>query len=191
MNLNDLTNVNDIASKISDSSLRLYRIIFIALGTGVILFAVVCLVLYNINSSKPHLNNTNGDSFIILLYIMIGICAIQYSLIFLYPQLLYKKLFEQNKILLTDKDKKLDIERAIGLIRSFKIVIIALLEGCAFFGLVVVLLAVMGFNIYSQPLYWIGYLPAIILVLYIIKNLPTKESLAEEIYEKIVLKLKD
>jgi hypothetical protein len=65
----------------------------------------------------------------------------------------------------------------LGLVRRVTIIRLALLEGAAFFGLAVVLIAKMTGVVAAAPVYWLNALSAVIFIGFVMFTLPTRDTI--------------
>lgn len=184
-------NKNELENKLPAQEIRISQIISLAMMAGVLIFSMIILYMYSVmNSQDVYLNpGTNISSLLIKVLIIIGL--INYSLLYFIPKFVFSPKAIKNKLSIPAITKQGDplpdsISKLIYLHRTYMLIQIAILEFVALFGLVVLFLSIQEGLIYSNNNYWLLFIPAIIMILFIIKNFPTKQKIADQIEENFL-----
>ncbi len=172
----------ELENKITNEKLRPVQIISIALATGVIIFFIICYVLYSMHMVNAQPGNISPKILNVLLYALIAICAGMYSAAFKLPDIIINKSVEALKNS-NDTNETL-VDKLLGLHRTYTIIRYAMLEGTALIGLVILIISITSGEIYVNSLYWLTALPALIFVSIIGLSFPTKEKVLTFINNK-------
>jgi len=174
----------ELESQITDTKLRPIQIISIALATGVIIFFIICFVLYSMHTVNAQPENIPTETLNMLVYVLIAICAGMYSAAFKLPDIQISKSIEALKN--SSDESTLLADRLLGLHRTYSILRYAILEGTALIGLVILIISITTGEIYKNQMYWLTALPALIFVLFIAYSFPTKEKVITFINNKFI-----
>jgi len=142
--------------------------------------------MYSLMGSDEYYFNPETSISPLLSKIFIIIALINYSLLYIIPKFVFSPQGIKNKlsaVTMNNQGIKLtdSISKLIYLHRTYMIIQIAILDAVALFGLVILFLSIQERVIYSDSDYWLLFIPAIIMILSIIKNFPTKQKIAEQI----------
>ena len=162
---------------LTPENIRPLQIIHAALAMGVISFAGVILFLFY---AAPPGDGSNAPV-VLQLSAVHGVMAL---VCFPGSAILYNRFLKKNS-----GDPALSRSRTplgiLAVIRIASILRIAVMEGAAFFGLVVTFLAVSGGVIQSNSLYWLNTLSAVFMVGSIAHGFPTADRLERIFREKM------
>jgi hypothetical protein len=164
----------ELENKITSEKLRPVQIISIALATGVIIFFIICFILYSMQTVDAQSGNLSSEFMNVLVYALIAICAGMYSAAFKLPDIQISKSVEALKNSQETGDSLVD--KLLGLHRIYMIIRYALMEGTALIGLVILIISITSGAVYSNSMYWLTALPALIFVAFIAFSFPTKEK---------------
>lgn len=179
-------NKSELEIKIPDQEVRISQIISLAMMAGVIIFSIIIYYMYSLMGSDEYYFNPETSISPLLSKIFIIIALINYSLLYIIPKFVFSPQGIKNKlsaVTMNNQGIKLtdSISKLIYLHRTYMIIQIAILDAVALFGLVILFLSIQERVIYSDSDYWLLFIPAIIMILSIIKNFPTKQKIAEQI----------
>lgn len=175
----------EVQEGLRDQDLRTTQIIHIATVAGPVLFLAVVIFL---RSMPGALGGAGGgaemgpDLGLTLLPItgVIALAAIVAAVVvpnlMLKPQVLAKRLEAASS----------PVSTMVALHRTLDIIRLAILEGAALFGLVVLLLSVMGGYLDDNPVFWVGLAPLGILVLVGLVTFPSRTYLTSFILDKML-----
>lgn len=174
----------ELESQITDAKLRPIQIISLALATGVVIFFIICYVLFTLHTANPHQGNISSETLNMLVYVLIAICAGMYSAAFKLPDIQISKSLEALK---NSSDESTSLaDKLLGLHRTYSILRYAMLEGTALIGLVILIISITTGEIYENQMYWLTALPALIFVSFIAYSFPTKEKVIAFINDKFM-----
>lgn len=185
----DLPSYEELIRIISNEKLKPLKIITIALCMGVIFFFMVTMIVY---SSSYGSDSENGDVKVleILLPVMAMISISMYTVVIFLGDKILAGIMKTNKLTSTEISNP-DSKALITTITSFTIVRLAMFEGPAFFGIVILLMSSLWGVLNSNPVLWVGVVPMLIMLFYAAKIFPTNENVALLVQEKIYPLLKD
>jgi hypothetical protein len=177
-------NKEDIAKNLKPQSLRTIQIIQFAIIIGPLLFFGVCLLLHAMGKGSPA-----GEPELEMLMLPITGLMFLGSLVAVgfVPNLILKPDSLAGRAAGMAGDP---VEWALSIHRVVVIIRMALLEGAALFGLVVLLLAVMGGRLFEYPILWLSTLPLLVHVACGLITFPSKNSVVEFIDTRIVKPLR-
>jgi hypothetical protein len=152
--------------------LRVTAIIRIALMLGVSLFYLAIYVVFSLrmpdNHSRP---DTSFMDILSVAHALFGIGAITAALLLSRRQLHKERLSEESNP--QTPEQTADI--AIGLHRVSTLLLMAPLEGTAFFGAAICMIGVQNGTMELYPTYWLNSASAIFLILVGLLTFPTRE----------------
>ena len=186
---------SELESKLPDQEVRISQIINLAMMAGVIIFSMIILYMYSALNSDDYYFNPETSISPLLVKVLIIIGLINYSLLYIIPKFIFSPQSIKNRLSGTVITKQGDpltdsISKLIYLHRTYMLIQIAILEFVALFGLVILFISIQEGLIYSDSDYWLLFVPAIIMILYIIKNFPTKQKMAEQIENNFLKSLR-
>ncbi len=179
----DLPSYEELLKIFSAEKLKPLRIITIALCLGIVFFFIVVMVLYSIKNENrsPELEPEMLNILLIILFIT---SFTVYSIVFLLGDKILSGIIKNAKISFAEIVKP-DSRSLLGIITSFTIVRLAMFEGSALFGLVILLLSVINNHLDSNPVYWLGSIPGLLMLFYAAIIFPTGERVAQLVQDKI------
>jgi hypothetical protein len=157
---------------IQPEQLRPLQIIHFALAAGVFVFLVVTMFL----PGSPVLLRPGVDDVLTILsmvHVIAFISAFAIGL-FMYESQLRRDRLQSMGQGLSEQAAR---DQVLGLLRRVTIVRLALLEGAAFFGLAVVLIAKMTGVANEAPVYWLNALSAVIFIGFVMFTFPTRDKI--------------
>jgi len=159
---------------------RVFQIIQSALLGGATMFALVVLLLHS-----QHTANGSGDVEVVnILSIINALFAIG---VFGISRMLFERMFADQQLNNSISSSAAPYEQSLATIRAAIIIRMALLEGAAFFGLVVCMIAVTGGITQQEPIYLFNMASYLLFMLIGINTFPTKNAL-QDIFRKNILK---
>ncbi|HNX57795.1 MAG TPA: hypothetical protein PKK43_01755 [Spirochaetota bacterium] len=158
----------EFLNAIDEKMLMQLRILVLSFVIGIVGFAGVIYYIFLMNSIPPELSPETD--FRLLTAITAGISAVFIPLsIFVPGRFLSAKLRVSGESLTTND--------AFARIRTSCIIRAALLELPSLFGLCVITIAVMRGYMQTHPFYWINIVPALIMILSLLFQIPTREKI--------------
>jgi hypothetical protein len=171
----------DISNKLNAKSLQVTQILQFALILGPVLFFGVCMLL-----KYMQVKGLPGDE-PDLEMLMLPITGLMFVgmlvAVNLLPMLLLKPQSLAKKVNSLAGDP---VEWAVQLHRTITIIRMALTEGVALFGLVTIILAVLGNRLDDNSIIWLATLPLVVHVGYGILSFPNKSNVVQFIETRIV-----
>jgi len=154
----------DFQRVLTPENIRIFQVIFAAIGSGVLLFAVVVIFLGMMSTAEAaaaDLSLVRTLTFVHVLLLLMVIPA---------GRLLYARMLAQDGPPIT-------ANQCMTRIRTAEIVRLALLEGVALLGLVVCLIGGLNGVLAAHPLYWLNIISSIVLLAFVSQNLPNADRL--------------
>jgi len=184
-------NRSELQIKLPDQEVRISQVICLAMMAGVIVFSVIILYMHSVMNTEDYYFNPENSISPLLAKLLIIIGLIMYSLIYIIPKFLFNPEGIKNRlsgyVVTNQGDPQTDsISKLIYLHRTYMLIQIAVLEFVALFGLVILFLSIQEGVIYANSDYWLLLTPLVIMILFIIKNFPTKQKMAEQIENNIL-----
>lgn len=186
--MNSLSEVTlpEFQSALTPQNIRVFQIIQIAIGLGVVMFMGVVLFVYSsqTGSMNPAIMKDDYDLIKVLTLAHIMIAAGVYTIARVVFNLLLGPSALQSGVTKAMKDAQGRIiespaEKILIMIRSAIIVRLAMIEAPALFGLIICLIATLNGTIRETPLIWMNMITAWILIGFVILTLPGKGRLEE------------
>lgn len=183
----------DLETKLTLQEIRVTQLIALVMVMMVILFSIILLFLYSQRSAVLPVESAVPENNIvpILSLLLLVLAVVEYAIAYILPKIMFSP--PKLKIRLSEpfahkQDRPISelIQVLVGIYRVRLIIILAILEGVALFGLVVLFLAITQGIIYENNNYWLNFVPALILLIYAIKNFPNKERMIEYIEKQIL-----
>jgi hypothetical protein len=154
-----------------------------AMMMGIVVFAVVVAFLYS-QAPLVEPGEADVDTVRLMTFSHLALLAINVGVSFFLAQRVFspEAMNEASGL----NDARAVAEKAIQQQRAAMITRMALLEGSAFFGLVICLLGAMNGVIRTAPEYWINLLSPVLLVAFGVATFPTKERLVAWFEERFL-----
>ncbi len=197
LNMEENVNLNrsELESILPIQEVRISQIINMAMMVGVIIFSLIIFYMHSLTSSDEFYYDSETNISPLLSKIFIFIALINYSLLYIIPKFVFSPQVIKNKLsasVISNQGETLtdSISKLIYLNRTYMLIQIAILEGVALFGLVILFISIQEGLIYTNSYYWLLFTPTIIMIIYIIKNFPTKQKIAQQIEENILKPLR-
>ncbi|HDP80473.1 MAG TPA: hypothetical protein ENN21_06480 [Spirochaetes bacterium] len=146
----------DFQDCLTEGAVRTVQIIYIAIASGATFFLAVVLFLYdkNLPSSPETAQAVQDLASLTMIHGAALIAALWLS------GFLYRRAFAEKQALAVagraGTASGIGPDGALAVIRTARIIKLAVIEGPAFFGLVICFLGVTGGVIYREPLYWVN-----------------------------------
>ena len=177
----------DIEQHLTPEKARISMIIYSAMFMGVLLFAFLILFLFSqknsyLNEIASGSNSLNTIIYLTIISLIAGIFIPNIVIKFLYSPSKLASIFKG----FSNKDIPAKVDFLIGKSRELLIIKAAPLEGAALFGAAGLFIAIKEGQIYSNGNYWYLLIPAIIFLLYIIINFPTKQKQIDSIEKNLI-----
>ncbi len=175
--MQSLANISrhELEAKISNSWIRTMQMLYIAMALALAVMITVVAVFYTLAKERPMPEEpVNSLSLQYMVLALIFVALLEYMLFIILPKMRLAmggtSLLSANLQNFTDR-----IPLLLSIYRSTAVIRLALLEGVAVFGLLIVLVAVTQFSIYTQSAYWLCLTPSVIFFAYIYLFFPTRE----------------
>jgi hypothetical protein len=178
--------ISDIQLALSPNYVRVSQIIYFSIIMGASTFFLIIIFMYLTGSGIDTVSERSIES--LNRFTMIH-AALFFSGLAL-SNILYNRLLREDRIDSMPGGVKLE-ESAnlasgyLAVIRTAKIIRIAVIEMPVFFGLVTCFMAVTNRVVYQYPYYWANALSYIIFIIILIKDFPTKDKLVELFKNKL------
>ncbi len=183
----------DIEKKLSNELLRISRIISSAMVVGPTLFLFFIIFLY-LKSDSLAGDEYNALDINIFSTIVLVIAILNYTAFFIFPIFYLKPKNVLNRLSqIADQSRNKIDDPVIKLIlfdRIYMIIRLAILEGVALFGMVILFQAVSGGQINENPNLWLWIIPIIVLGIFVLNNYISKDKYIERIENQFLSKLK-
>lgn len=184
MNTSQNISPEDFRKILTPQQIMTLKIIYGALAAGVVLFAMVVIFLYQTSGATTPVED---DLMSILSYTHLVMALIGYPI----AKWLYEQFFKQSgmfesiakNLFAGEEDPAMQF---LIRFRAGSIARLAIMEGIAFFGLVVCFLGTTDGTLRAYPIYWLNLTSSIIFVSYVIFNMPSKTSLEQLFREKML-----
>ncbi len=173
---------DEFQKALTPKNVRVLQIIYGVLGIGVLFFVLLIFFLYATVRGEPNLEmigylTTISGLHLVLLAIILPLSRYIPDRFSRYAARAWDTQSGNLKSL-TPAEKYLLSFRTSRLFR------LALLEGVAFFGLIICYLAVVNMILQAYPVYWLNLISTLIFEVYIIKDFPSREKLEQIFREK-------
>lgn len=164
--------IDEFEKLLTDDTLRSMSIIQAALGSGVVLFMFIVIAMYfSMESSQA------GDPQLIWILTLVHF-ILAANMIFL-SSWMYKRRLTAGAIAKSSPTGTIDAASCLDALRNAIIIRLAFLEGAAFYGLVVCIVAVMNGVMQENPIYWINLASAFVMLLHVVWLFPSRDRLIE------------
>ncbi len=185
--------IKDVEEKLVGENLKINRIISSVLWLGPLFFLFVILFLYQNNSSLDV--NVKQDSVVELMSLILPFFAlVVYSIFFLLPKIYLKKDGLKLKLSSPSLSSRTATNPAVDIImldRTLMVVRLAMLEGIALFGLVILILSVSDGTIYDNSNYWLLIIPLLVLIIVAVTQYLSKDKILSRIENDILSKIRE
>ncbi len=168
MNTTQQLSEYEFASRLTPETVRTFQIIHTALMAGATMFLLVILMLH----FQTHPSGSTDIGTVNLLSIVHALFALS---AFGASRIIFGRLFSEQTILNSPDP----YASALGMMRSALLVRMAVMEGAAFFGLAVCIIAVTGGITQTEPIYFLNTASYALFILTGSMTFPTKDSLTE------------
>ncbi len=169
--------LDDVERHLDGPFTRGQQLIHVALALGVLMFLGVIVVLAVIGSSDAPGDDATVPQLLSYIHPLLLITALAAGHIARNSMLHPARLTEPNPRIQADGAAQLVVMK----IAAADLVRLALLEGCALFGLVILLISHLGGVLSAQPLYWFNAASAVIMVAFVAMRFPNKERYLETV----------
>lgn len=168
MNIPQPLSEYEFASTLTPETVRTFQIIHAALMAGASMFLLVILMLYfrSIPSESMDVETVNVLSIVHAVFAMSA---------FGVSRIIFGRMFSEQSILNSPDP----YSAALGMMRGALLVRMAVMEGAAFFGLVVCIIAVTGGIMETEPVYFLNAASYVLFIVTGMMTFPTKDSLTQ------------
>lgn len=176
----------DLEIKLSTQHVRVSQIINLAMLAGPFIFIILTFIIFLKNKSLYIENTHNQDTIYLLIYVLIFLAVVIYSIFILYPRFFFKPdnlkkrlsrpFYDQTRKKIEDPITKLFILERILMISR-----LAMLEGVSLFGIVILFLAVSEGYMSTQSHLWFLLTPWFIQTAFVFINFPSKSRILDKI----------
>ncbi len=169
--------IQEIEEALTPQTVRTFQIIHLSIMSGVSFFLVIVLYMFFSRAEAGAI--ADGD--LEFIKVMTLVHAVLFAVGYLASQYVYKRFLSQERIeSIAGKGAEGGsgtAELYIGIVRSAKILAIALMEAPVFFGLIVCYLGVMNSVLDRHSIYWINLLSYPAFMYLMSGDFPTREKL--------------
>ena len=162
---------------ITGGYLKSLQVFYFALGIGVLIFLFVALFVF-IQSSDVVLaaekEMVGMLSIVHLVYAALGYAAAAF---------LYRRMIARVR---PDMGRVYGVEQLLNVLRLASVIRLTVVEGVAFFGLVLLFIAGQAGVLHQYPIYWLNFFSTVILFVFIFRDFPTRQRI-EELCERLFL----
>ena len=170
--------LDEFKKALTPENVRVMQMINLAMGMCTFAFLVVVVVLHFQSLGGAE----DGDTEVSLLK-MLSLADLVFALMcFTSSKLVYDLVFKVNR----HSKQASTAEGCFGIIRTAGIIRLALMEGAAFFGLVVCLLGAIFGQLKEFPIYWLNVLPCLAMIAFIVVSFPSKAGLESVFQDKFL-----
>ncbi len=165
----------DFENVLTPDALRITQMVQFSLMAGPFFFAMVVILVSSRGTYGPP--HESDPAFIETLSIVtMALTAAGFGL----GQLLFNRTFSPSRILADSPSTPPEAIAAqcMSLQRTAILLRLATMEGAAFFGLVISMVAATSGVLSAAPVYWINLLPTVVLLLFGLSTFPSKDRLA-------------
>ncbi|MFZ4622557.1 MAG: hypothetical protein ACOYNS_18475, partial [Bacteroidota bacterium] len=159
---------HEFSSRLTPETVRTFQIIHGALMAGATMFLLVILMLH----FQSHPSETTDLETVNMLSIVHAVFALS---AFGASRLIFGRMFSEQTIINSPEP----YSAVLGMMRGALLVRMAVLEGAAFFGLVVCIVAVTGGITQTEPVYFLNTASYILFIFTGLMTYPTKDSLTD------------
>ncbi|QQS36711.1 MAG: hypothetical protein IPM56_01770 [Ignavibacteriales bacterium] len=179
----DLPTYEELLKIFSSEKLKPLRIITLALCLGVLAFFVVIMILYYTQYGSGADNSSTEMLEILLMVVMVATVTLL-AILFLAGDRIFAGMVKVRKFTAADISNP-ESRSILSLITTFTIIRLAMFEGVSFFGLITLLLSVLGGVLDTKPVFWLSILPILFMFFYAFIIFPTSERVAQLVQDKI------
>jgi hypothetical protein len=160
----------DFRQAITGDYLKSLQIFYFSLGLGVLVFFFVTLFVYIQTSSLMLMANEE-------LVKMLTVVHVVYALLgYMVAAFLYERFIGRKQAENAGAD---DAELLLNAVRLASVVRLTVVEGVAFFGLVLLFIAAQAGVLHQNPVYWLNLFSSCILMTFVFWDFPSRQRLEE------------
>ncbi len=175
MSISDIT-LEEFQKVLTPQNIRVLQVIFLALGLGVIIFAIIAIAFYFLLPQNEEPASTTT------LQVLTTIHLLLFPIIFFISKRMYDRIFQSNRFSQLPDDpaqlaqisRHILTENLLGIIRTTSIIRLALWEGLALFGLTICFMGSLVGILQHHPLYWVNLISAIVFEMMVFNEFPTR-----------------
>jgi hypothetical protein len=170
--------LTDIQLSLTPDIVRTFQIIYIAIISGATIFFFMVIFMYMTGTPSKGVQNLDQETitnFSIIHAVLFISCLVISN--YIYNQVLLEPKVESMLKNMRSIDASTIAGSYIGIIRTAKIIRVAIIEAPVFFGLVTCFMAVTNNIIQEHSYYWLNVLSYFIFVYLLAKDFPTKDKL--------------
>jgi len=169
--------LDDFNKALTPLNIRTMQLIYGALGFGV--FAFFMVVVFMMSKTPVEQGVSEDVSFLNMLSLAHLAVALA---CFIASKIVYELVIKTSQRLSTT----LTGDQCFGIIRSASIIRLALMEGAAFFGLVVILMGATEGQLGKFPVYWFNIFSSVAIIAFILAYFPSKTRLEQTFRDKFL-----
>jgi len=165
--------IGEFEELLTDDNVRSMQIIQAALGSGVLIFVVIVIAMYFSYATDEA---TGSADFVWMLTLIHFVAA---AIMFVLSSWMYKRRLTEQAVRRASGEDTINAGSCLEALRSAIIIRLGLLEGAAFYGLVVCIVAVMNGVMNENAIFWINLFSAFVMLFFVIWLFPSRERLIE------------
>ncbi len=158
----------DFQVAITGGYLKSLQIFYFSLGIGVLVFFFVTLFVYIQSSSLMLTANEKLVSMLSVVHVVYALLGYMVAA-FLYERVIRRKQAENGDVN--------DAELLLNAVRLASVVRLTVVEGVAFFGLVLLFITAQAGVLLQNPVYWLNLFSSCILTTFVFWDFPTRQRL--------------
>ncbi len=165
--------INEFERLLTDDNVRSMQIIQAALGSGVLLFVVIVIAMYFNYATDAATGSVDFVWILTLIHFVLSAVMIVLSF------WMYKRRLTAEAVSPGSGSSSISADSCLEALRTAIIIRLGLLEGAAFYGLVVCIVAVMNGVMQENAIFWINLFSAFVMLFFVIWLFPSRERLIE------------
>lgn len=178
MSIPEIT-LEDFQQVLTPQNIKVLQVIFLALGLGVLVFAMIAFMFYFILPQNEEPADASVFKILTITHLLL------FPVVFYISKQLYDRLFQGHRFSQLPGDpaqlqrmsRLMLAENILAIIRTTNIIRLAMWEALALFGLTICFLGSLQGILQHHPLYWINLISAIIFEMIVINEFPSRPKL--------------
>lgn len=180
--------LQDFQKLITPEYIRILQVIHGALAMGPVVFLVAVISTYSNALKQPAPDEVESVMWMSAVHVLFA------SIVYPLAQYLFDVRFrkEKREQFLEQANAMLSpglhsgAEKYLSMLRTAMIIRLALIEGVAFFGLTICVVAATDGLLREQPVYWLNSLSSLVMIGFVLVNFPTREHIELFCQERII-----
>lgn len=168
---------------LNPKEIRTIQIVHFALGAGAVAFFLVVFFLYMNGPENPTSEAATLNVFSMTLLVF---AVVAYPLARWLPEQFYENSLVADSLRKNLPKAKNQADEFLSLFRMASVMRLGIMEGVAFFGLVVCFLGAQSGALNTHPIYWLNVIPTIILLIHVLLNIPNQNKIEDKYRIKVV-----